>query len=76
MSDIRLTTAGRRPGDARRRARRRCPPDRYLEAVTRAQAIFVVALAAITVLITAFAVYVASSTMWSDRWYERRPPRR
>ncbi len=44
--------------------------------MTRAQAVFVVALSAVTLLITAFALYVTSSTMWSDRWYGRRRPRR
>jgi membrane protein implicated in regulation of membrane protease activity len=39
--------------------------------VTTAQTIFVIALGAITVLITCFALYVASSTMWGDRWYRR-----
>jgi hypothetical protein len=42
--------------------------------VTTAQTIFAIALGAITVLITCFALYVASSTMWGDRWY-RRPVR-
>jgi hypothetical protein len=44
--------------------------------VTQAQAVFVVALGAIALGIGAFAVYVASSTMWADRWYGRRPRRR
>ena len=39
--------------------------------MTTAQWIFVVALGAITVLITFFAVYVVSSTMWGGRWYRR-----
>jgi len=39
--------------------------------VTPAQLAFSIALATITLLITAFALYVASSTMWSDRWYRR-----
>jgi hypothetical protein len=42
--------------------------------VTTAQTIFAIALGAISVLITFFALYVASSTMWGDRWY-RRPAR-
>lgn len=42
--------------------------------MTTAQTIFAIALGAITVLITCFALYVASSTMWADRWY-RRPAR-
>jgi hypothetical protein len=40
-------------------------------AVTTAQTIFAIALGAITVLISAFALYVASSTMWGNRWYRR-----
>lgn len=43
-------------------------------AVTTAQTLFAIALGAITVLITGFALYVASSTMWGDRWY-RLPAR-
>ena len=43
-------------------------------AVSTAQTIFAIALGAITVLITCFALYVASSTMWGDRWY-RHPAR-
>jgi hypothetical protein len=41
--------------------------------VTTAQWIFVVALGLIAVLITFFAVYVVSSTMWGGRWYRRHP---
>jgi hypothetical protein len=37
--------------------------------VTPAQLAFSIALASITLLITFFALYVASSTRWSDRWY-------
>ncbi|HEX2042411.1 MAG TPA: hypothetical protein VHF24_07205 [Acidimicrobiales bacterium] len=44
--------------------------------MTRAQTVFVVALSVVALLIGAFAVYVASSTMWADRWYGRRPRRR
>lgn len=44
--------------------------------MTRAQAVFVVALSAIALLITVFAIYVTSSTMWADRWYGRRSRRR
>jgi hypothetical protein len=43
-------------------------------AVTTAQTIFAIALGAITVLITCFALYVASSTMWGDRWYRQAGP--
>lgn len=39
--------------------------------MSTAQTIFAIALGAITVLITCFALYVASSTMWGDRWYRR-----
>ena len=44
--------------------------------MTPAQLAFSIALATITLLITAFAVYVLSSTRWGDRWYRqdgRRP---
>jgi len=44
--------------------------------VTGAQTVFVTALSVIAVVIGAFAVYVASSTMWADRWYARRGRRR
>lgn len=36
------------------------------------QIAFLVALSAMAVLITFFALYVASSTMWGDRWYRRK----
>jgi len=39
--------------------------------VTPAQLAFSIALATISLLITAFALYVASSTVWGDRWYRR-----
>lgn len=39
-----------------------------------AQVLFSIALGTITVVITGFALYVASSTMWGDRWYRRRDP--
>ena len=35
------------------------------------QIVFSVALGAIALLITFFAVYVISSTMWSNRWFRR-----
>ncbi len=38
------------------------------------QILFSIALGTITVIVTGFAVYVASSTMWGDRWYGRRKP--
>ncbi len=39
--------------------------------MTTAQLVFSVALAVVTLLVTAFAVYVVSSTMWGDRWFRR-----
>jgi hypothetical protein len=39
--------------------------------VTRAQTVFVVALAVVALVIAAVSVYVASSTRWGDRWYRR-----
>ena len=43
--------------------------------MTRAQAVFVVALAVVALVITVASLYVASSTRWGDRWYgrDRRP---
>lgn len=44
--------------------------------MTRAQTIFVIALSAVALVITLFAVYVLSSTRWGERWYDdprRRP---
>ncbi len=40
--------------------------------MTGAQTVFVIALSVIALVIGAFAVYVAGSTMWADRWYARR----
>jgi hypothetical protein len=40
--------------------------------VTPAQVAFSIALGTLALLITAFGLYVASSTRWSDRWYRRR----
>jgi hypothetical protein len=40
--------------------------------VTRAQIIFSTALGLITLFILFFGLYVASSTMWGDRWTRRR----
>ena len=40
-------------------------------AITTAQTIFSIALGAIALLITGFAVYVAGSTAWGDRWFRR-----
>jgi hypothetical protein len=39
--------------------------------VTTAQIVFSVALGAIVVLVTFFALYVVSSTAWGDRWIRR-----
>ena len=38
------------------------------------QVLFAIALGFVTLVITGFALYVASSTMWGDRWYGRRKP--
>ena len=40
--------------------------------MTRTQIIFSSALGAITLLIVFFSIYVASSTMWGDRWMRRK----
>jgi hypothetical protein len=40
--------------------------------VTTAQVIFSIALGLIALLIMAFSLYVASSTMWGDRWTRGR----
>lgn len=40
--------------------------------MTVPQILFSIALAAITLVITLFGIYVVSSTMWGDRWYGRR----
>jgi len=42
--------------------------------VSTAQVLFAIALGIITLVITAFALYVVSSTMWGGRWYHRRRP--
>ena len=42
--------------------------------MTTTQVLFAIALGTITLIITGFAVYVAGSTMWGDRWYRRRRP--
>jgi len=42
--------------------------------VTTTQVLFSIALGAITLVISGFALYVASSTMWGGRWYHRRTP--
>jgi hypothetical protein len=40
--------------------------------MTTAQVLFAIALAAISLLITWFTVYVAWTTIWGNRWYRRR----
>ncbi len=42
--------------------------------MTAAQVLFAIALGVVTLLITGFALYVTSSTMWGGRWYRRRRP--
>jgi len=46
--------------------------DGYVVPVTNAQAVFAVALGSITLLISLFAVYVLSTTVWGNRWFRRR----
>src|SRR5204863_504556 len=41
-------------------------------ALTPAQTTFVIALLVVIGLVTFFALYVASSTLWADRWMGRR----
>ena len=36
------------------------------------QIVFSVALGVVTLLVTVFAIYVASTTMWSNRWFKGR----
>ncbi len=40
-------------------------------ALSTAQTLFSIALGVIALAITAFAVYVVSTTMWADRWVRR-----
>lgn len=42
-----------------------------MTAFTTAQALFSIALGVMALLITGFAIYVLSSTTWSDRWVRR-----
>ena len=42
--------------------------------MSTAQVLFAIALGTITLVITGFALYVVSSTMWGGRWYHRRRP--
>ena len=39
--------------------------------MTTAQVVFAIALGAIALGILAFGIYVASSTIWADRWVRR-----
>ena len=39
--------------------------------MTTAQLVFAIALGVITVLVTLFAAYVVSTTMWGNRWFRR-----
>jgi hypothetical protein len=41
-------------------------------ALSRAQTLFSIALGVITLMITGFALYVASSVLWADRWFGKR----
>lgn len=40
-------------------------------ALSTAQVVFGTALGVVTLIITGFALYVAWSTVWSDRWYQK-----
>lgn len=40
--------------------------------MTTAQIIFAIALGLMTLLITFFALYVVSTTIWGDRWIRRQ----
>lgn len=42
--------------------------------MSRAQAVFAVALAATTALVLVVGLYVISSATWAGRWYRRRRP--
>lgn len=43
-----------------------------LPSVTTLQIVFSIALGSLTLLITFFALYVVSTTMWGNRWFRRR----
>ena len=47
--------------------------DTAVFALERAQILFSVALGLVALLITFFAVYVAWTTMWGNRWYRKGP---
>ena len=40
-------------------------------ALSMAQTFFAIALGVVAVIITAFAAYVVSTTVWADRWVRR-----
>ncbi len=40
-------------------------------ALSMAQTLFSIALGVVAVIIAAFAVYVVSTVLWSDRWVRR-----
>lgn len=48
--------------------------DTAVLALERAQILFSVALGLVALLITFFAVYVAWTTMWGNRWYPKGRP--
>ena len=41
--------------------------------MTTGQVLFSIALGLIAAFITVYAIYVAGSTMWGDRWFRRGP---
>ena len=41
-------------------------------ALSTAQTLFSIALGVIAHMITGFALYVASSVLWADRWFRKR----
>jgi hypothetical protein len=40
--------------------------------MTTAQIVFSIALGLVVALVTAFSLYVVSTTVWSNRWFRRR----
>ncbi|HVE47215.1 MAG TPA: hypothetical protein VNA57_10780 [Acidimicrobiales bacterium] len=40
--------------------------------MTLAQTLFAIALGGVTMLVTGFALYVLSSTVWAGRWFRGR----
>lgn len=43
-------------------------------AITTAQVIFSIALGFVTLLVTAFTLFVIRTTFWADRWYPNGKP--